>query len=70
MLEIDKELKDYLRISLLADLFEATGSDDINKISDSIIKGLEKYDVLDKEFGNDAKRMKDLSSNYDEKLAA
>tara|TARA_Y100001968_G_C18874094_1_gene488616 strand:+ start:272 stop:484 length:213 start_codon:yes stop_codon:yes gene_type:complete len=70
MLKIDKELKDYLRISLLADLFEATGSDDIQKISDSIIKGLEKYDVLDQEFGNDAKIMKDISSNYEEKLAA
>ena len=70
MLEIDKELKDYLRISLLADLFEATGSDDINKISDSIIKGLEKYDVLDKELGKELKRMKQIPIKNEDKLAA
>ena len=70
MLKIDKELKDYLRISLLADLFEATGSDDIQKISDSILKGLGKYDLLDQESGNKVKRVKDLPNNNEDKLAA
>ena len=70
MLKIDKELKDYLRISLLADLFEGTGSDDVQKISDSIIRGLEKYDVLDQELGNEVKRIKHLPSNNKDQLAA
>ena len=70
MLKIDKELKDYLRISLLADLFEPTGSDDIQKISDSILKGLGKYDLLDQESGNKVKRVKDLPNNNEDKLAA
>ena len=47
MYRIDKDLKDYLRLSLLADLFETNDSDNSQIIADAILKGLEKYDILD-----------------------
>ena len=71
---LDKKNKKNLTDSHLEILEVAlnciNNDDDINKISDSIIKGLEKYDVLHKEPGKELKRIKQIPIKNEDKLAA
>jgi len=46
MLNTDSDFSNYFVLTLLADLFETSGSDDQNLIAEKIIQGLEKHDLL------------------------
>ena len=70
MLKIDKDLKDYIRISLLADLLETKDLDNTQAIADEIIKGLEAHNAIGHESAEDLKRIEYQSNDSGDKLAA